>query len=198
MKTEDIRRAVEALRSGLLAIVPTDTVYGIAADPSVPGAEERLFHAKRRDRGKPVALLASDVEQVERWGAVLGERERTLASKFWPGPLTLVLPVPDPRLPEGVVRWEGFRIPNFVITLVLLREVGGVLRVTSANRSGEAPALTAEQAVRSLGRYTGAVLDAGAAPGGTPSTVVKVEGGRLHILRQGALAEKDIRAVLPA
>lgn len=187
-----VSQAVEVLKRGSLVILPTDTVYGIAADPLAPGAEERLFEAKGRDRSKPIPLLASDIGQVERRGAVLGVLEKKIVEKFWPGPLTLVLNV-------GNQPPEGFRIPDCEVTLAVLRKAGGVLRVTSANRSGEPPAVTAEQACRSLGSFVEVVLDAGAVPGGTPSTVIRVvlepdNGDRkpgIRILREGAISSAE-------
>lgn len=178
-RADSVRQAAEALGSGSLVIIPTDTVYGIAADPRVPGAVERLFDAKGRDRDKPVPMLAACVADVEKAGAVLSDVERKLAARFWPGSLTLVL--------DTGQKTEGFRIPDFELTLMLLREVGGVLRVTSANLSGEPPALTVADAVAAVGRYVDLALDAGTSPGGTPSTVARVKGGAIMILREGAI-----------
>jgi tRNA threonylcarbamoyl adenosine modification protein (Sua5/YciO/YrdC/YwlC family) len=161
-------------------IVPTDTVYGLAADPRAPGSEERLFEAKGRDRTKPIALLAASVADIEKCGATLGGLERKLADKFWPGPLTLVLSVGK--------RAEGFRIPDFEPALLLLREVGSVLRVTSANLSGQPPALSVDDAIRAVGDFVDVAVDAGPSPGGTPSTVARVEHGRIIVLREGAIS----------
>jgi len=177
-------RAVEALGKGSLVIMPTDTVYGVAADPAVPGAVERIFAAKGRDRDKPIPLLAAGIEDVRKYGAVLGRAERELASRYWPGPLTMVLKVGD--------REEGFRVPDHGVALALLREAGGVLRVTSANISGAPPALTAEAAATALGDRVEEVLDAGHVPGGKPSTVVRATGERIEILREGAIPSRDI------
>jgi tRNA threonylcarbamoyl adenosine modification protein (Sua5/YciO/YrdC/YwlC family) len=191
-RAESVRQATDALKRGSLVIVPTDTVYGVAADPRACGAEERLFEAKGRDKTKPVALLAASLADIEKYGAILTELDIRLASMFWPGPLTLVLTVGE--------RTEGFRIPDFEPALMLLREVGNVLRVTSANLSGQPPALTAGDAVRAIGAFVAVALDAGPSPGGTPSTVARVENERLRILREGAIKretlEKECRIVL--
>jgi L-threonylcarbamoyladenylate synthase len=168
-------------------------VYGVAADPSVPGAEERLRRAKGRDARKPIPLLAADAADVERFGGVFGRLGRRMARAFWPGAVTLVLPV---RRRGGTARSdEGFRVPDHALCRRLLREVGGVLRVTSANRSGRPPALTAAAARRALGKAVDAVLDAGPAPGGVPSSVVRVEGGRIRLLREGAVPADRLREV---
>jgi L-threonylcarbamoyladenylate synthase len=186
-----VRAAAAALRAGRLVVLPTDTVYGVAADPRAPGGEERLCAAKGRDRDKPIPLLAADLAAVEAGGALLRGPERRLAGRFWPGPLTLVLDV------RGAARrTEGFRVPACGVALALLRAAGGVLRVTSANMSGEPPALTAGAAAAALGAAVDLVLDAGPAPGGIASTVARVEDGRLRILRQGALAPEELEACL--
>ncbi|MBN1671310.1 MAG: L-threonylcarbamoyladenylate synthase [Kiritimatiellae bacterium] len=171
--------AAAALRAGGLVILPTDTVYGLAAHPGVPGAAERLFAAKARSKSKPVALLAADIGAVRRHGAVFGRRAEELARRYWPGPLTLVL-----KTDAG---FEGYRVPDHAVTLAVLKAAGGMLRVTSANRSGGPPALTAPAAVRAVGPRADVVLDAGRVPGGQASTVVKVDGESLQVLREGVV-----------
>ena len=187
---------VAALRRGALVILPTDPVYGVAADPGTPGtpgtpnAEERLFRVKRRPDNKPIALLAADDRQVEAFRAELGIIGRALAERYWPGALTMVL--------KTGATWEGFRVPDHPVTLAILRAMGGVLRVTSANLSGEAPALTAAAAVAALGSAIELVVDAGPAPGGVPSTVVKIGPGRCDVLREGAIPGAEIAAIVAA
>lgn len=177
--------ASAALARGALVVVPTETVYGLAADPRVPGAVELIYGAKNRARRKPITLLAADAAQVRAaCGGRLGARAQRLAAKYWPGPLTLVL-----KTREG---FEGFRVPDHAVARALLREAGVPLAVTSANRSGEAPAVTARQAAVALGRRVAVILDAGKSPGGVPSTVVKVEGRRVEILREGAIPAAKI------
>ncbi|MDI6774593.1 MAG: L-threonylcarbamoyladenylate synthase [Verrucomicrobiota bacterium] len=180
-----IQAAAEALRRGALAVIPTDTVYGLAGDPRAPGVLDRLFEAKGRDRNKPIPFLVAGLDAVAACGAELNGIEQRLARRFWPGPLTLVL---------NVGSWtEGFRVPNHEVALALLREVGGSLRATSANLSGEPPALTADDARRALGAAVDAILDGGPVQGGAPSTVVKVEQGTIRILRSGAISEAELR-----
>ena len=176
---EAVRAAAAALRRGGLVVLPTETVYGLAADPRVPGAEERLWAVKGRAPSKPIALLAAGAAEVDAFGVAWGERGRRLAARYWPGPLTLVM-----RVGAG---WEGFRVPDHRVALLLLRAAGGVLRVTSANRSGEPDALSAGEAVRSIGPLVDVVIDAGAVRVGRPSTVVRVDGENLTVLREGAI-----------
>lgn len=172
-----------ALKQGRLVIVPTDTVYGVAADPTVPGAEKRICAAKGRDANKPIPLLAAGIADIEAYGAVLGPAEKRIAARFWPGPLTLVL-----RVGRGD---EGFRVPDCAVTLELLRRCG-ILRVTSANLSGAPPALTVHEAVDMLEEYVDVALDAGPAPGGVPSTVARIEHGTPVILREGAISKTQL------
>ena len=183
-----VDKVVSALRRGALVILPTDTVYGVAADPRMPGAEKRLFRAKRRPDDKPIPLLAADCRQVEASRAELGAAGRALAARYWPGALTLVL--------KTGTTWEGFRVPNHPATQAILKAVGGVLRVTSANVSGEPPALTAAAAVAALGSAVELAVDAGPAPGGVPSTVVKIGLGACDVLREGAIPGAEIAKIV--
>lgn len=177
--------ALAALRRGALLVLPTDTVYGVAADPRVPGAEERLRRAKGRDAAKAIPLLAADCGQIERWPAALTPLARKLARRYWPGALTMVLA-------DGAGGWNGFRIPAHAAALALLRAAGSPLRVTSANRSGAPPALTAQAAADALGAAVELILDAGPAPGGRPSTVIRLDEPAIAILREGAIPGCEI------
>ena len=169
------KRAAEVLNGGGVAMIPTDTVYGLAARPDFDEAVDRLYTIKGRELKKPIALLASDIAAIERFGYVLGGKARELAEKHWPGALTMV------------IGKEGFRIPDHAKTRELIAACGGVLRVTSANLSGRRPATDAPQALRDVGLSADYVVDDGVSPGGVPSTVVRVrEDGSLEVLRQGA------------
>ncbi|MDD4870733.1 MAG: L-threonylcarbamoyladenylate synthase [Kiritimatiellae bacterium] len=187
-RNDSINRAAGVLRGGSLVIVPTDTVYGVAADARIKDAEEKIYRAKGRERGKPIPILAADIGQVEKYGVEFDRIERKLAEKFWPGALTLVL-----MTSAGT---EGFRVPDYDVALELLRAAGGVLRVTSANVSGEPPALTADEAINVIGGSVELVLDAGRVPGGIPSTVAKVENGRVIVLREGAISADELTACI--
>jgi tRNA threonylcarbamoyl adenosine modification protein (Sua5/YciO/YrdC/YwlC family) len=183
-ESDAVRLAVEALASGLLVVLPTDTVYGLAADPRLQGAEDRLRAAKGREPDKPIPILAADVEAVASAGVSMNTLERRLAAAFWPGPLTLVL--------EIGTRQEGFRVPDCAVTRRILKACGGLLRVTSANLSGEDPARTAAEAATALAGRVAMVLDNGPSPGGTPSSVVRVLDGRLVVIREGAILRETL------
>ena len=180
-KRAAVRAAAAVLKSGGLVVMPTDTVYGVAC---IPGKEARIYRAKVRDRKKPIPLLVSGMCGVARCGGVMEAAEKELARKFWPGPLTLVL-----NLRGGGT--EGFRIPRNKTAMEVIRRAGGALRVTSANMSGQPPALTAKEAIDSLGHSVDLVLDGGRIGEGVPSTVVRVVDGRPKILRKGALSRKQ-------
>ncbi len=168
------------LNAGGVAVIPTDTVYGLAANPAFPAAVERLYTIKARDAGKPIAILASGAEAVARFGYPLSGEAARLASAHWPGALTLVVG------PEGAT--EGFRVPDHEWTRRLIAACGGVLRVTSANLSGRRPATDAPAALADVGLSADVVADDGVSPGGVASTVVRVdEDGFISVIRQGAL-----------
>ena len=182
-----IREAAQRLLEGGVAVIPTDTVYGLAAHPGRPEAVARLYTLKERPRDKPIPLLIADETALEALGARLDETARRLAQRWWPGPLTLVIDTPGGT--------EGVRVPDCALTRELLRQCGGALRATSANRSGKPPALTAAAALAALGpaAKTLLVLDDGPAPRGRPSTVVRVTEGTIEVLRPGAVPETDLR-----
>jgi tRNA threonylcarbamoyl adenosine modification protein (Sua5/YciO/YrdC/YwlC family) len=185
-----LAEAARHLRGGDLVVIPTDTVYGVAADPRVPGAIDKVFAAKQRPPEKDIPYLIAGIERMEAAGAEAGPVVRRLADRFWPGPLTLVVPVPGGRI--------GFRVPNHPVALALLNEVDTALAVSSANRSGEPPACSAEEAERALGEAVALVLDAGPTPGGAASSVVGIEGDTVRLLRQGALPWPDIKSAAEA
>ena len=164
--------AARVLNAGGVVVIPTDTVYGLAAHPAFPDAVARLYTIKGRAARKPIALLAADVEAVRAFGYEVPDR----LAEFWPGALTVV------------VGPEGFRVPDHAWTRELLRRCGGVLRVTSANLSGRRAATDAPQALADVGLSADLVVDDGLSPGGVPSTVVRVlEDGSFTVLRAGSV-----------
>ena len=162
------------LNSGGVAVIPTDTVYGLAAHPSFPGAVERLYTIKMREHRKPIALLAASASAAEDFVGGFPDAARGLL-RHWPGALTIV------------ANGEGLRVPNHDWTRRLIAECGGVLRVTSANLSGSRPATDAADALASVGLSADIAVDDGVSPGGVASTVVKVDPDGITVLRQGAV-----------
>ncbi len=179
--------AVRALEAGEVVGVPTDTVYGLAVDPTDRGAVTKVFELKGRPADRPLPILVADVAQAEEL-VMLPDAARDLAVRHWPGALTLVCPrrpgVPrefgDPN--AGTV---GVRVPDHPRCRELL-EAAGPLAVTSANRSGEDPVLD-DVAARELFGDGVAVYLPGRSPGGQSSTVVEVVEGRLRVLRRGPI-----------
>lgn len=176
---EGLAEAARVLNAGGVAVIPTDTVYGLAAHPDFPAAVDRLYTIKGREARKPIALLAADAESISAFGYHVPD---ALAA-HWPGALTVVV---SPDQQSGKSLSEGFRVPDHKWTRELLRLCGGVLRVTSANLSGKCAATDAPQALADVGLSADLVVDDGISPGGTPSTVVRVQdGGAIRVLREG-------------
>jgi L-threonylcarbamoyladenylate synthase len=172
------------LAAGGLVIVPTETVYGIACDPSIPGALEKLVAAKGRDGNKPIARLAADTHQVKAVSKHWNPGLQALAETYWPGPLTLVL--------ETSNGWTGFRVPDHPVALELARGCKEMLALTSANLSGAPDTQTAQEAMAAI--EADLAIDSGPAAAGVPSTVVKVDGSTIECLREGAIPFQEIKA----
>ena len=190
--------AVAALQSGGIVGIPTETVYGIGVVPR-PDALAAVIAAKQRPDEKGIALLVDGLDQVE--GLVMvSEPAQRLVERFWPGALTLVLPLRRPELvPEAVTGGRGtlgLRIPDHPVPRALARELGP-LAVTSANRSGEPAALIPEELVAAVGDALALVLDDGPVHGGVASTVVSVNAdGSWQVLRAGALQLAELEQVM--
>jgi len=179
-------KAKEILLGGGLVIVPTETVYGIACDPAVPGAMDKLAAAKGRDGNKPIARLAADGAQVKATATNWNGGLEALAGKWWPGPLTIVLETAD--------GWTGYRVPDHAVAIGLAKLCGRTLALTSANPSGEPDTKTADEAIASVAADL--ALDSGpSAEQAIPSTVVKVDGGHIECLREGCLPFPEVEAV---
>lgn len=177
--------AVEAIRAGRIVGMPTDTVYGVAVDPTNPDAVRALFELKGRPAHKPVGLLAASLEQAASVAEIMGEAA-DLARQYWPGALTLIVR-PRVVLSDWVGDYQqrtvGIRVPDHPVSTALLRETGP-LSVTSANLSGEPEALDDTQARAALGDGVAVYLP-GSSPGGQASTVVDASGRRIVVIRQG-------------
>jgi tRNA threonylcarbamoyl adenosine modification protein (Sua5/YciO/YrdC/YwlC family) len=188
---DDLRRlaaAEQALRAGEAVVVPTDTVYGLAALPAVPGATARLFALKNREGRKPLAVLVADADQARSLVEPVAPEVLDLMDRHWPGPLTLVLRrSPAARALDlgGDDATVGVRCPGHALIRELARRVGPIA-TTSANRSGEPTPATAAEAAAALDGPVGAVLDGGRCDG-VPSTVVDVTAAAWRVLREGPI-----------
>jgi tRNA threonylcarbamoyl adenosine modification protein (Sua5/YciO/YrdC/YwlC family) len=195
--SDPLADAAEAALAGRLVVLPTDTVYGIGTRPDEPAATARLFEAKGRPRELALPVLVASREQAERI-AVFDERARTLAGRFWPGVLSLVL-LRTERSRSWALGEEtstiAVRMPHHPLALALLARTGP-LAVTSANRSGEPTPSTCEELQRVFGDAVAVYLCEPEPLVGAPSTVVDLTGPELRVLREGALREAELRAAL--
>ena len=188
--------AVAILRKGGVVSFPTDTVYGIGGLAGSSPAIDRLFSIKGRAFDKPVPVMIGRMDQLELIASSIPPAAHRLAEKFWPGPLTLVLPK-RPELPVKLTSLSGVgvRIPDHEFTLALLEQCGP-LAVTSANRSGAPETHSASEVLEQLDGSLELVVDGGHSPGGTASTVVDLSGSRARILREGPITQQMIDQVL--
>jgi len=186
VSAKSIREAGRLVLGGGVIVYPTDTVYGLGCDPMNGLAAERLFTIKGRG-GKPVPVLCDGFDSASRLVRLSGVALR-LAKKYWPGALTIVLPLMM-ELPELIHQGSGtlgVRVPNSRSCLELIAACGGYLIGTSANKSGKPACRTAHEALRSIGEEVDLILDGGRLSE-KESTVVKVSGNRVELLRSGAV-----------
>jgi L-threonylcarbamoyladenylate synthase len=191
------RDAVELLKRGHVVAIPTDTVYGLAAMPLDAAAIDAVYAAKDRPAEKALPMLVSHLAQAERI-AILTDDIRSLCRRFWPGPLTIVAPA-APAFASPAAAEDGtiaLRMPALDLAITIISAAGGVLSVTSANRSGESPATSVAEVLRQLDGRIAAVADGGNSPLGTPSTILSLQGGSLAIVREGAIARAEIERAL--
>jgi L-threonylcarbamoyladenylate synthase len=187
-----IAHARKLLAAGEVIAFPTDTVYGLAALASDQRAIRKVYELKGRPLHQPLVLMIADPDLAQSWAEV-DERARAYMRRWWPGPLTLILPARPglrPPLVGGRPRTIGIRVPDHPPATALLRAVGEALATTSANLSGQPPARTALEAAWLRG--VAAVLDAGPTPGGVPSTVLDLSGEVPQIRREGAIPASSL------
>ena len=193
-----IERAAAALRDGGLVVLPTETVYGLAADASNAQAVAAIFEAKGRPRFNPLISHVADLAAAEAV-AVFDDRARRLAERFWPGPLTLVLPVrpgaPVCDLARAGLDTVALRVPAHPLARSLLAAFGGPVVAPSANRSGRPSPTTFADAVEETGASAAAVLDGGPCEVGLESTVVALL-DEPRLLRPGAVTRAEIEAAI--
>ena len=190
-------RASAVIRRGGLLAFRTDTFYGIGTDPFNPEAVGRIDELKGRE-GKPVLVLVSDRAWAERLTESRGRLFDILSERFWPGPLTLVLAA-DPRLPEALTAGTGTVGVRYADDERLCRFVeacGGVLTATSANRSGDPPARSVREVLEAFPAGLELIVDGGETAAEKPSSVVDVSGVEARLIREGALAWREIRQAL--
>jgi L-threonylcarbamoyladenylate synthase len=185
---EGIARAAAILRDGGLVAFPTDTVYGVACAASRPEAVEAVFVLKRRPAERQIPILIGGVEDIPADEWVVDKRVRALAARFWPGPLTLVVPSRDGS------RSQSYRSPDHVVAMALIR-AAGPLFTTSANVSDEPETLDADDVLIAFATQAdalGAVVDGGRVPGGKASTVLDLTVEPAAVLREGPIQRETL------
>ena len=191
-----ISLALDILISGGLVAFPTDTVYGVGALAFDGKAIESIYVAKDRPIEKAIPILIADMEDMEKVGMDIPQTAYKLAARFWPGPLTCVIPK-QPTLPEAVSATStvGVRVPDHEVARALLR-AAGPMAVTSANISGAQSPSTAEEVYAQLNERIPLIIDGGTTPGGVPSTVVDCSTSELKILREGPISIEELLSSL--
>ena len=187
-----LAEALAVLKQGGLVVIPTETFYGIACDARSTGAVNRLVRIKGRGAGKPVPLIAGDIDVVRNCVSYLPEKFQSLANEFWPGALTMVLPsaVNFPVTITAGTRTVGIRVPGPSFARELAIAFKGPVTATSANRAGQQPPQKVKELDPLLIQSIDLVVDGGRTPGGEPSTVLDLTVDPPVILRPGALFEE--------
>lgn len=197
-----IRQVAAIIRQGGVVAIPTDTFYGLAANPFLPGVAERVFRIKRRPETQPILLLIDSIDRLQGLVCAPPRVFRKLAARFWPGPLTVILRASH-RIPEAITAGTGtiaVRWPAAAVPLALIRAAGSPLTATSANLSGRRAAATAAEVERQLGGSVDCIVDGGRAPRTLPSTIVDLTNEHLakehRIVREGAVPASWLRTLL--
>ena len=193
MESDVCLKAVKHLKSGSIIAIPTDTVYGLAADPFNADAVQRLYTMKGRPDGKPIPLVLSSVADVHRISQNLPDFFFHLTDRFWPGGLTIVIEAKDllPVLTAGGDT-VGVRIPDNPLLLQILQAFGGPAAITSANLSGEPPATSIEEIGEELASRIDMIVDGGRTPGPIPSTVYDISVSPPLVRRHGVISEETL------
>ena len=191
-----IPRVLEILKAGGLVAFPTDTVYGVGALAFDGKAVESIYVAKDRPIEKAIPVLIGDKDDLEKVGIHIPASAHKLVSRFWPGPLTILIPK-RAEIPESVsaTATVGVRVPDHDVARALLR-AAGPMAVTSANISGGQSPVTAEEVYEQLGGRIDLIIDGGQTPGGVPSTLVDCTLSELKVLRKGPVSLEDLLSAL--
>lgn len=197
--TEETRKlAAEIVENGGLIAFRTDTFYGLGADPLNPAAVERIKRLKGREEGKPILLLISELAGADKLLSVKTQLFELVASKLWPGPLTLVVPA-STDLPNEITagsKTVGIRLPDDEGVRSLVKQCGGRLTATSANISGAPPAKSAVDVASQFPEGIDLIIDGGEVTVTEPSTVLDVTGDLAKLIREGAVSREEIETVL--
>jgi len=192
----NLQKAANLLQDGQLVSFPTETVYGLGADATNGQAVATIFAAKNRPSFNPLIIHLTSISDVEKY-TELDETSRQLAEKFWPGPFTLILPVrKDAGLSELVTAGldtVAVRIPNHPVAQELLKTCGRPLAAPSANKSGHISPTMASHVDQEFGQELSMILDGGPCSAGVESTIVQINGDKIHLLRPGSITPKELQ-----
>jgi len=194
-----IKDIQSVLNAGGVIAFPTDTFYGLGADPFNPNALSKIFQVKQRPADKPLLVLIHSLDQLSDLGQEVTDNARKLMERFWPGPLTLIFKA-APGLPDALTAGTGtigVRLPGHPFTRRLLETLGRPLTAPSANISGTGELRTAQEVTSSLEDKLDLIVDGGPAPGGKSSTVLDTTTNPPTLLREGTLTRCDLESVLP-
>ena len=196
----EIEAAVEALRAGDLVVFPTETVYGLGANASNPVAVRKIFEVKGRPPDHPVIVHLDDPRYLHRWVSEVPPVAQQLADKFWPGPLTLILPKANNvnDIVTGGQDSIGIRVPSHPMAQQLLNAFGGGIAAPSANRYGRLSPTKPEHVRDELGDAVRVILDGGDSPIGLESTIVSCLDNRARLLRPGSIARSQLEQAIGA
>lgn len=191
---EELRYAAGLLARGEIVGMPTETVYGLAADAENPRAVERIFAAKGRPQDNPLIVHIADIKQLEEYAHSIPDIAYRLAEKFWPGPLTMVLPKKEkiPDITSAGLNTVGIRMPCHKAARSLIKYSGKVLAAPSANLSGSPSPTEAAHVMADMSGRIPAVVDGGSCPVGVESTVISFEGDAVRILRPGFVSSEEL------
>ena len=192
----NLSQAIASLKRGDMVVFPTETVYGLGADALNPSAVEKVFQLKGRNPDTPIPIIVADQAMLKDLVEEIPRVARKLMERFWPGPLTLVLPA-VPGTPKQLLNRTGgigVRISSQSIATQLAQELGRPLTATSANPSGQPAAATIEQAQNYFAGEIEIFLDGGKLPSKTGSSVVEVIDGGIKIIREGEISAAQLAA----
>ncbi len=194
---EDIDKTSEIIKNGKIAIIPTDTVYGIAADALNEEAVKKIYRLKHRDLSKPCSILVSDIDMIKQVTKSIRQFEERIIKKFFPGALTIVLEKNE-KIPNAVTANQdtvGVRIPDNKFLIELIKTIGRPIVATSLNLSGEESKTSIQNIPDEIKQNVDLIVDAGETKVGKASTVVKVKNNKIEILREGPITKEEILKV---
>lgn len=191
---QELAEIKKTIEEGGIIIFPTETVYGIAASALSEKGIDKLYKAKKRPREKAINIMISDKKEIEKYAIIKNKVERKIIDKFMPGEITIILEKKNNfgktfTLPDNTI---GIRIPNSPIALAILKEINIPLIVSSANISGMESGINPEEIKKYFSKSVDAIISGGIIEKGVPSTIVKVDKGKINILREGKITKKQI------